>query len=59
MTRLASLVFPGLSHQVTQRGKGRARAFFGDADNALYRDLLAASCRATGSDQLELYAPSP
>jgi REP element-mobilizing transposase RayT len=31
---------------VTQRGDGRARAFFLDEDHALYRDLLAASCRA-------------
>ncbi len=31
---------------MTQRGNGRAQTFFGDADYALYRDLLAASCRA-------------
>src|SRR5271166_5336706 len=48
MARLARLVFPGLPHHVTQRGNGRARTFFGDADYALYRDLLAASCRAAG-----------
>jgi putative transposase len=29
-------------------GNGRARTFFGDDDYALYRDLLAASCRAAG-----------
>src|SRR6202008_681864 len=46
MARLARVVFPGLPHHVTQRGNGRARTFFGDADYALYRDLLAASCRA-------------
>jgi len=48
MARLARLVVPGLPHQVTQRGNGRAQTFFGDADYALYRDLLAASCRAAG-----------
>ena len=33
---------------VTQRGNGRARVFLSDADDALYRDLLAQSCRAAG-----------
>ncbi len=46
MSRLARLVFPGLPHHVTQRGNGRAQIFFSDMDYALYRDLLAASCRA-------------
>src|SRR6266568_4379503 len=46
MARLPRLVIPGLPHHVTQRGNGRARTFFSDADYALYRDLLAASCRA-------------
>jgi putative transposase len=46
MARLPRLVIPGLPHHVTQRGNGRARTFFGEADYALYRDLLAASCRA-------------
>ena len=48
MARLARIVIPGLPHHVTQRGNGRARVFFEDADYALYRDLLAASCRAAG-----------
>ena len=48
MARLARLVIPGLPHHVTQRGNGRAQTFFTDADYALYRDLLAASCRAAG-----------
>jgi len=48
MARLARVVIPGLPHHVTQRGNGRAPTFFGDADYALYRDLLAASCRAAG-----------
>jgi putative transposase len=46
MARLARLVIPGLPHHVTQRGNGRARTFFSDADYALYRDLLARACRA-------------
>lgn len=46
MARLARLVVPGLPHHVTQRGNGRAQTFFSDDDYALYRDLLAASCRA-------------
>jgi putative transposase len=48
MARLARLVVPDLPHHVTQRGNGRARVFFGKSDYALYRDLLAASCRAAG-----------
>ena len=48
MSRLARVVIPGLPHHVTQRGNGRARTFFGDDDYVLYRDLLAASCRAAG-----------
>jgi putative transposase len=44
MARLARLVIPGLPHHVTQRGNGRAQTFFGDADYALYRDLLAQAC---------------
>jgi putative transposase len=46
MARLARVVIPGHPHNVTQRGNGRARIFFGDADDALYRDLLAVNCRA-------------
>jgi len=46
MTRLARVVIPGHPHQVTQRGNGRARTFFDDADYALYRNLLAEHCRA-------------
>ena len=48
MARLARLVVPGLPHLVTQRGNGRAQTFFSDDDYALYRDLLAESCRAAG-----------
>jgi putative transposase len=48
MARLARVVIPGHPHHVTQRGNGRGRTFFGDHDYALYRDLLAANCRAAG-----------
>ena len=48
MARLARVVIPGHPHHVTQRGNGRARTFFGDADDALYRDLLAENCRMAG-----------
>lgn len=48
MARLARLVVPGLPHHVTQRGNGRAQTFFDDGDYALYRDLLARSCREAG-----------
>jgi putative transposase len=48
MARLARVVIPGHPHHVTQRGNGRARTFFDDADYALYRDLLAENCRAAG-----------
>jgi putative transposase len=46
MARLARVVIPGHPHHITQRGNGRARTFFGDPDDALYRDLLAENCRA-------------
>jgi putative transposase len=46
MARLARVVVPGCPHLVTQRGNGGARTFFGDQDYGLYRDLLAANCRA-------------
>jgi putative transposase len=48
MARLAHVVVPGLPHHVTQRGNGRQRTFFIDADYALYRDLLADSLNAVG-----------
>jgi putative transposase len=53
MARLRRLVVPGLPHHVTQRGNGRAQTFFSDADYALYRDLLAAFCRAA---EVEVWA---
>ena len=39
---------------MTQRGNGRARTFFDDSDYALYRDRLAANCRANVG---EVWAP--
>jgi putative transposase len=53
MARLARVVIPNQPHHVTQRGNGRARTFFGDADYALYRDLLAEHCRAA---EVEIWA---
>jgi putative transposase len=48
MARLARAVFAGLPHHITQRGNGRARTFFEDADYRLYRDLLAEHALAAG-----------
>ena len=36
MDRFARLIVPGIPHHVAQRGNGRERTFFGDADYALY-----------------------
>lgn len=41
MARLPRLVIPGLPHHVTQRGNGRRKTFFEEADYALYLDLFA------------------
>lgn len=46
MARLARVVVPEIAHHVTQRGNGRARVFFSDADYALYLRLLTDACRA-------------
>ena len=46
MARFDRLIVPEIPHHVTQRGNGRERTFFGDADYALYRDLLAINCKA-------------
>jgi putative transposase len=46
MAHLARVVVPDLPHHATQRGNGRAQTSFGDDDYALYRNLLAAACRA-------------
>ena len=48
MACLARVVMPGLPHHITQRGNGRQRTFFVDADYALYRDLLAYSLKGAG-----------
>ena len=48
MARLARLVVPGLPHHVTQRGNGRQKVFFSDADYGLYLSLLTESCKAAG-----------
>jgi putative transposase len=48
MARLARYVIPGVPHHVTQRGNGRQKTFFEEADYAAYRDLLATHCAAHG-----------
>jgi putative transposase len=48
MARLARFVIPEVPHHVTQRGNGRQRTFFSDADYALYRDLLKDHCAKAG-----------
>ena len=48
MSRLARLIIPGLPHHVTQRGNGRQKVFFSDADYDLYLRLLAENCKAAG-----------
>ena len=46
MSRIARLVVPNLPHHITQRGNGRQKVFFDDADYLTFRDMLAASCKA-------------
>jgi putative transposase len=53
MARLPRLVFPGLPHHVTQRGNGRGKTFFEEADYALYLDLLA---QASERAKVEVWA---
>jgi len=48
MARLARVVAAGLPHHVTQRGNRRQQVFFGPADYAAYRGLLAEGCRRAG-----------
>lgn len=49
MPRTARLVLPGVPHHVTQRGNRRQPTFFGDADYALYLDLLRFWCGRAGT----------
>jgi putative transposase len=44
MARLARVIIPQIPHHVTQRGNGRARVFFSDADYEYYLKLLKAAC---------------
>ena len=48
MARLARFVVPCIPHHVTQRGNGRQRTFFCDADYVAYRELLREHCAAHG-----------
>lgn len=50
MARLPRVVIPGLPHHVTQRGNGRQRTFFEEADYALYLDLLAQAAERAGTE---------
>ena len=50
MARIARITVPGLPHHVTQRGNGRQQVFFSNSDYILYRNLLAAQCRAAEVD---------
>lgn len=50
MARLPRFVLPGIPHHVTQRGNGRQRVFFEDADYALYRDLFAQAAERAGCE---------
>ncbi len=45
MARLPRVVIPGIPHHITQRGNGRQKTFFEDADYALYLDLLAVAAQ--------------
>lgn len=48
MARLARAATAGVPHHVTQWGNRRQQTFFGDANCAAYRELLAAACRRHG-----------
>lgn len=50
MARLSRVVIPGIPHHVTQRGNGRQRTFFEEADYALYLDLLADAAERARSE---------
>lgn len=52
MARLARTVIPGAPHHVTQRGNGRARAFFSEDDYRFYRDRFGTECRAAGTSRI-------
>ena len=39
MSRIARLVIPNLPHHVTQRGNGRQKVFFDQADYVIFRDM--------------------
>jgi putative transposase len=48
MARLARTVLEGGPRHVAQRGNGRAQTFFSDADDQVYRDLLAENAAKAG-----------
>lgn len=53
MARLPRVVIPGIPHHITQRGNGRQKTFFEEADYALYLDLLAVTAQRA---QAEIWA---
>jgi hypothetical protein len=44
MARVARIVVPGVTHEITQRGNRVESIFLEEDDYALYRDLLAEGC---------------
>lgn len=48
MPRAARIVVPDIPHHVVQRGNRRHAVFFGEADYALYKRILAEQCEAAG-----------
>ena len=48
MSRLARIVIPGLSQDVTQRGNRREAIFSEDGDEEIYLDLLAEQTSKAG-----------
>lgn len=50
IARLPRVVIPGIPHHVTQRGNGRHKTFFEDADYALYLDLLSQAAERAGAE---------
>jgi hypothetical protein len=57
MARIARFVVPGLPPAF--RGARRERVFFGEDDDALYRDLLASQCRRDGAWRSFAYCLTP
>ena len=48
MARLPRIIVPGVPHHVTQRGNRRQRVFLEEGDYAVYLNLMAQACHASG-----------